>query len=405
MLHGDLLAERARLTPEATGLVEVATGRRLTYGELEQRACRCARMLRGDLGLGKGDRLGLLCGNRAEFLDVFFAAAKTGVILVPLNTHLAARELELIVRDSGMHALIHDAEHGATARELRERVKVERSVIIGGGNDAGGLTYESLVQKSGEASFRRTPCAPEDPFCLLYTSGTTGKPKGVVIPHRMVSWNGYNTVACWQLRSDDVSPIFTPLYHAGGLGAFLLPIFTVGGTIVLHAGFDPDEVWHVIEQERCTVVLGVPAIWKLLADASAFGTTDLSHVRWFISGGAPLPPSLVELYRDRGIILRQGYGLTEVGVNCFSMTDTDAWEHLGSVGKPLMFTEAKVVGDDGAEVPEGEVGELCFRGPHVSAGYWNNPEATAEGYDDDGWFHTGDLARCDAEGFFFIVGR
>ncbi len=405
MLHGDLLGERARLTPQATALVEVATGRRFTYQDLDRRACRCGRMLREVLGLEKGDRLGLLCGNRVEFLDVFFAAAKTGVILVPLNTHLAARELELIVRDSGMGVLIYDADLAATVAQLRERSVFERCIVVGGGADTGDAAYENLVQGPGEASFERTPCTPEDLLCLLYTSGTTGKPKGVMIPRRMVSWNGYNTVACWQLRGDDVSPIFTPLYHAGGLGAFLLPIFTVGGAVVLHAGFDPDEVWRVIEEERCTVVLGVPAIWKLLADASAFATTDLSHVRWFISGGAPLPPPLVERYRERGVVLRQGYGLTEVGVNCFAMTDADAWEHRGSVGKPLMFTEARVVGEDGTEIAAGEVGELCFRGPHVSSGYWSNSEATAEAYDGDGWFHTGDLAQCDAEGFFYIVGR
>jgi len=174
---------------------------------------------------------------------------------------------------------------------------------------------------------------------------------------------------------------------------------------MLHARFDAGEVWRTIEAERCTVVLGVPTIWTMLAEAPEFESVDLAHVRWFISGGAPLPTSLIERYRSRGVILRQGYGLTEVGVNCFAMTDADAWERPGSIGKPLMFTEARLVDEDGAEVPVGEVGELLLRGPHVSAGYWRNPEATAAALDTEGWFHTGDLARRDEDGFFFIAGR
>ncbi|HEY0554826.1 MAG TPA: AMP-binding protein, partial [Thermoanaerobaculia bacterium] len=200
-------------------------------------------------------------------------------------------------------------------------------------------------------------------------------------------------------------PIFTPLYHAGGLSVFLVPLFVIGGTIVLLRGFDAPEVWRVIERERCTVVLGVPTIYKLLMDDPAFATTDLTHVRELVSGGAPLPIYLLEAYQRRGVPLRQGYGLTEVGVNCFAMTVADAAVKLGSIGKPLLFTEARLVGEDGAEVAVDEVGELLLRGPHVCRGYWNNPEATAAALDAGGWFHTGDLARRDAEGFFYIAGR
>jgi len=246
---------------------------------------------------------------------------------------------------------------------------------------------------------------PKAPFALLYTSGTTGKPKGVIVPHRMVAWNAFNTALSWQLREDDVSPIFTPLYHAGGLGAFLLPIFAAGGTVVLHAGFDTSEVWRVLQQERCTVVLGVPTIWKLLLDAPEFAAADLSSVRWLISGGAPLPLYLIEAYQARGVVFKQGYGLTEVGVNCFAMTAAEAEAKKGSIGKPMMFTQAKVVGEGGRDLPPGEVGELWLKGPHVSKGYWNNPAATSAALDSGGFFHTGDLARVDEDGFFTIAGR
>ncbi len=226
-----------------------------------------------------------------------------------------------------------------------------------------------------------------------------------MLPHRMVSWNALNTAVCWGLREDDVSPVFTPLCHAGGLGAFLTPIFAAGGTIVLHRGFDPAEVLATIERERCTVVLGVPTTWRMLLSAPSVAGTDLTQVRWFISGGAPLPLDLIEAYQRRGVVFKQGYGLTEVGVNCFSMTGEESVRKAGSIGKPLMFTEARLVDQAGKDVPDGETGELLLRGPHVSKGYWRNPEATAAALDPAGWFHTGDVARRDVEGFYTIAGR
>lgn len=405
MIHGDLLGERARLSPEREALVTVADRKRYRYRELDQRAVGCARMWMYGLGLRPGDRVAILSGNRIELLDAFFAAGKSGVVLVPLSTRLTANELELIVRDCGPRALIYGGEHRALVRRLRPRVEVDFWVALDEPDRDDDLDYAEMVLTRGAGSSVHRRCRPEDPYCLLYTSGTTGRPKGVVIPHRQISWNAYSTATCWQLDENDVSSIFTPLYHAGGLGAFLTPLIMAGGRLVLHANFDAAEVWRVIEQEACTAVLGVPTIWKILADAPEFQTVDLSRVRWLISGGAPLPRHLIEVYRARGVVLRQGYGLTEVGVNCFTMTDEEAYAKAGSVGRPMMFTEAKVVSESGQELPAGEVGELCFRGPHVSAGYWNNPQATAEVYDGQGWFHTGDMAVRDEDGFFFIAGR
>lgn len=404
MLHGDVLGERARLTPDKLALVDVASGARLTYAELDARAAACARLLRG-LGLRKGERYGLLAGNRVEYLECVFAAAKAGLVLVPLSTRATAHELKHVVEHSGLRVLIHDAAHAAVAGALRDLVPIERVVALDAPSRAADLVFADARPPLAEAPEPREACDPEDLLFLLYTSGTTGKPKGVRVPHRMVAWNGYNTVACWGLREDDVSPIFTPLYHAGALGAFLVPIFTVGGTIVLHAGFDPAEVWATIGRERCTVVLGVPTIWKLLAEAPEFATADLSSVRFLISGGAPLPEWIIETYQQRDVVFKQGYGLTEVGVNCFSMTVAESERKKGSIGKPLLFTEAKLIDPDGREVPPGEVGELLLRGPHVCQGYWHDEAATAAALDAHGFFHTGDLARSDAEGFFFIAGR
>jgi fatty-acyl-CoA synthase len=405
VLHGDVLGERARLSPDKIALVFVPTGERLTYRQLDERARACARMWTGPLGLAKGDRIGILAHNRPEFLDNFFAAGKSGVIIVPLGTRLTAHEASFMMRDCGMRALIYDGSFAPVVRELKALVSLDHWVALDEPADTGDLRSQELLAAVGPDPWERVACEPESTYCLLYTSGTTGKPKGVMLPHRMIAWNAYNTAISWQLREEDISPIFTPLYHAGGLGAFLLPIFAIGGTIVLHAGFDPAEIWRVIEKERCTVVLGVPTIWKVLMEAPEFAAADLSHLRWLASGGAPLPLYIIETYQQRGIVFRQGYGLTEVGVNCFAMSNEESVAKKGAIGRPFMFTHARLVDAEGHEVGTGDVGELLLRGPHVCAGYWNNPDATAAALDAEGWFHTGDLARCDEDGFYTIAGR
>jgi fatty-acyl-CoA synthase len=396
VISGDVLGERARLSPEKTALVEVATGRRFTYAELDARAKAAARALTDGLGLAKGDRLALLAGNCVEFLDVFFACGKTGVVLVPLNTRQTAGELEGVVSDAEPKALVYDQAHEETAEELLGRVR-----------GMSGVPLSSLpgAPTGAAAESSRSLPGPEDLYCLLYTSGTTGKPKGVMVPHRMIAWNAVNTVVSWQLQEDDVSPIYTPLYHAGGLGAFLTPILAVGGTIVLFAGFDPAEILATIGTERCTVILGVPTIFRMLQEHPAFATADFSSVRYFASGGAPLPMDIIETWQKRGANFKQGYGLTEVGVNCFAMSIADSVRKAGSIGRPMMFTDAKLTDEDGREVPVGDVGELLLRGPHVCKGYYRNPEATAASLDAEGWFHTGDLAKKDADGFYTIAGR
>lgn len=406
MIAADVLGERARLTPDATALVVVDPPLRLTYGELDERAVRCVLALRA-LGIEAGDRVAVLAHNRVEYLEAFFACGKSGVILVTLGTRLTAHELAPILEDSEARAVLYDGAFAETVSALRHLAPaVERWVAFDESErPAGDPLYAELAAAARPEGFAPVRCHPEDVYCLLYTSGTTGRPKGVMIPHRQIAWNGYNTVCSWQLAASDVSPIFTPLYHAGGLMAFLGPIFTAGGAIVLHRGFDAGEIWRTVERERATVALGVPTIWKLLAEAPEFATVDLSSLRCLYSGGAPLPTWIAEIYQRRGLVFKQGYGMTEVGVNCFAMTIEDSVRKLGSIGKPMMHTEVRLVDEEGRDVQTGEVGEMWFRGPHVSLGYWRRPEATAEAHVEGGWFRSGDLARRDEEGFYTIAGR
>ncbi len=405
MITGDILGERARLSPDALALIHVPTRRRFTYAELNRRALQCARVWTDLCSLHPGDRVCILSENRVEYVDAFFAAGKSGIILVPLGTRSTAHELQQILADCGPRCLLYSARYEKLANDLQQLMPFEHLINLDTPHDSTeAVSYARAIDRVSPDPLS-TKLQPEDIFCLLYTSGTTGRPKGVVIPHRQIAWNAYNTVVSWQLRQSDRVQVYTPMYHAGGLTVFLTPLFAIGGSIVLHEGFDPAEIWKAFRDYECTILFGVPTIFKMLLDAPEFGALDFSRLRWCASGGAPLPSQLLRAYQERGLILRQGYGLTEVGVNCFAMSDEESVRKAGSIGKPMMFTEAKLVDPEGNHVATNAVGELCLRGPHVCRGYWNNPVATAQVLDAQGWFHTGDLARCDEDGFFYIAGR
>jgi fatty-acyl-CoA synthase len=406
MHAGDLLTKRAFLTPNRTALVEVATGRRYTYAELNARANRLANFLREDLGIAGGDCVSILAHNSVAYIDLFYGVAKIGAILAPLNWRLAGKELTYIVNDCRPKALLCGADFVGTLADMRSQIDVPHYVSLEGADIEGATTsYEAGLARASEAEPTPPPLDGETPHCILYSSGTTGRPKGVIIPQRQVLWNCINTVISWGLTEQDVSPVFTPLFHAGGLFAFLTPLFYTGGRIILSRLFEVEETLRVIQEERCTVILGVPTIFQLWLNSPHFAGADFSHVHYFISGGAPCPTWLIEAWREqKGVIFRQGYGLTEVGPNCFSMTDEESIPKTGSVGKPIFHSQMRLVNEQGVDVPVGEVGELAIAGPHLCTGYWQNPEATAQALR-DGWFYTGDMARRDEDGFFYIVGR
>jgi fatty-acyl-CoA synthase len=407
-----LLTNRARLTPYREAMLMLPAGRRYTYAELNGRANRLANWMRA-LGVESGDRVSILAHNGIEYVDLFYGLAKIGAILAPLNWRLVARELVYIVNDCQPKVLLCGPEFTDVLAEMRPEMEVARYVGVEGAKFDGALDYDAGLAVASDAEPGRPPLDADDTYALLYTSGTTGRPKGAMIPHRQVLYNCLNTIASWGLHETDVSPVFTPLFHAGGLFAFLTPLLYVGGRLLLFRTFDGDAIFRAILDEKCTVVLGVPTIFRMFMSHPGFAEADFRHVRFFISGGAPLPPEVVhEWLAAKGGIFRQGYGLTEVGVNCFSMTDEESLAKLGSVGKPIFHSKMRLVNPDtGQDVAVGQEGELRIWGPHVCTGYWRNPEASAESlrYDPvDGsgpWFCTGDMFRVDEDGFYYIIGR
>ena len=401
----ELLTNRARLTPDREGLYDLNSGRRYTYAELNLRANQAANFLRDQFGVKKGDRVSILAHNSIAYVDLLYGLGKIGAIFAPLNWRLTGRELTTIINDCAPKVLIVGPEFVPVLEEMRAAITVEFFIQLDGAEFSGAGQYEQFLEQAAGSEPLRPPLNGDDIYCILYTSGTMGTPKGAMLPHRQILWNAINTVISWGLSENDVAPILTPMFHAGGLFVFLTPLFYAGGRIVLARTFEADASLALIVDERCSVILGVPTLFQLWMNSPAFAAADFSHVHFFISGGAPCPPSLIEAWsRAKGAAMRQGYGLTEAGVNCFSMTSADALAKVGSVGKPIFHSWVRIEDVNGYEVPTGETGELLIAGEHVFCGYWNRPEASAAAVQ-NGWLHTGDMARQDEQGYIFIVGR
>lgn len=391
---------------------------KVTYGELNQRANRLANSLAG-LGIARGDRVGILSLNCVEYVEVLFAAAKLGIILVPLNVRLTPGELKYQLNDSGSGVLMVGPEFAGLVPGLAAGTEVTRTIYLPGSggimaSDASEIpagavevshSYRQLVASGSTAE----PDGVEsitgaEPFLICYTSGTTGKPKGAVLTQQNLTANAINNVLAIDITSRDVSITLLPLFHIGGIGLWTIPTLFSGGTVVIPRRFDPARALAMIEATATSLVFGVPTILKALLECPGFASRDLSSVRMFYSGGAPCPVELIEAFHARGHAFGQGYGLTETSPTVFMLDQDDFRRKAGSIGKPAMLCDVRVADDEGAGVPSGEVGELLIRGMNVFKEYWNLPEATAEALR-DGWFHTGDLARTDGEGFFYIAGR
>ena len=397
---GEWLARREQLTPEKIGLVDIETQQRLTYRALNLRARALATLLQERYGVQQGDRVAILSIDSPEYLDAFFACALLGAMLVPLNWRLTVRELTIILADCAPRLLLHDEAYRERAAEV---------ALVNAAN-AAPMQLLATADFPGADVVLASRAKPfqtidgEEPALILYTSGTTGVPKGAMLSHRMITWNAVNTQVSWGLWDTDITPTFAPFFHAGGLNVLTTPLYHCGGTVVLLRSSDPAAILRAIEQERCTIVFAVPTVFQTLMEHPNFAACDFSSVRFCVTGGSSCPLPVIQGYAARGLVFRQGYGLTEVGVNCFSLAPEDALRKAGSVGRPVFHSFARIVDEEDRDVAPGEVGEMVLAGPHVCSGYWKRPEATAEAQR-GGWWHTGDLVRCDDEGYYYIVGR
>jgi fatty-acyl-CoA synthase len=412
MPRTDWLSRNALYTPDAPALVWAPTGEIYTYAELHRAGKRLARGLAERYELSKGDRIAVLAENTMEHVLLFCAAQTAGYVLVPLNFRLAPPELQYLVDDSDPHVIFASEGYRDTARDLDGGGPV---VALG---EVENITsaVEAGTRPSAEASRRDASATGvatvdwegpdlDDPLMILYTSGTTGRPKGAVISHKMLFWNSVNTELRLNLTAEDRSFNAAPFYHTGGWNVLLTPFLHHGATTYLFPSFDPGAVLRTCEDEALTILWGVPTMLKMMADHEAFDEVSLDAIRYAVVGGEAMPEPLIRTWQDKGVPIRQGFGMTEVGVNCFSLPERDALRKIGSIGFPNFYVDATVVDEDGAAVPPNTTGELLLRGPVVTPGYWRDPEATDEAIDAAGWFHTGDLVEVDAEGYYYVVGR
>lgn len=365
----------------------------LSWGELDARVERLASHLVGERGLRPGDRVAILALNHGFFFELAFACWRAGLVLAPINWRLAPPEVEGVLKLSEPSILFVDG----AGRDLLDRVEGEIAPLV--------LDIRDLIANPPktipECSFQAI--GMEDPALLLFTSGTTGKPKAAMLPGRQLYWNAVNTALAFELTRKDSTVLYTPLFHTGAINVLAMPLFFVGGSVLIRESFDVEAILRDVEECRISALFGVPTTLQMMAEHALFEPSDLSMLRLVLCGGAPLPVSLIHRYQDRGLTLTQGFGMTEVGPNCFYLPPEETVRRAGTVGKPIHYSQARIVVDGRQALPD-EVGELQLKGPHVCLGYFRNQGATAAAIQ-DGWFHTGDLARQDQDGFFYVAGR
>jgi len=404
---GDYLGRRELYSPDKVGIVDHGKSPplRLTFRDMNRRANRLAHWLRDIAGVGRGDRVSILARDGVEHLDLYYACGKLGAIHVPLNWRLHQEELRALAGKTTPRALVYEEEFRPAAAALGGAHPGLALVHLDGEGLPGSVPFPELVDGPPVAPVTCDDLDPEDPACILFTGGTTGLPKAVLVSHRMIAWNVLNTVI-HDLTHDDVVLNVFPLFHAGGLFCYWSSQVVFGNTTIQVRRFDPAQVLDLIERERVTVFAGVPSMYQMLTEAPNWNRADLSSLRFCTSGGAPLPVPLIERYvREKGVRFKQGFGMTEFGPGVFALAPEDAVRKAGSIGRPNFFVEARVVDDENRFLGPGAVGELVLKGPSLCSGYFGDPAATAELVDERGFFHTGDLVTYDEEGYFTVVGR
>ena len=405
MYIGDYLARRELYSPDKLAFVDAGKSPewRLTFRDANRRANKLANWLQSQ-GIGKEDRVAILARDGYEHLDLFFACSKLGAIHTALNWRLHWQELLEIFRYTTPKLLVFSDDFKDGVSNLITHYQLPILHLDGEGI-AGSQLFESVLQSAPETPVTCPTLEAEDIAALIFTGGTTGLPKAAEVSHRMIAWNTLNTVIHDVTHNDVYLNVF-PMFHTGGLFVYTLPQVIFGGTTILIRAFDPAQVLSLLEREHVTIFGAVPTMYQMLTTAPNWDSVDLSALRFCTSGGAPLPVPLVEKYTaEKGIRFKQGFGMTEFGPGIFALAPEDAIRKAGSIGRPNFFVDAQIVDDGNHFLGPNQEGELVLKGPSYCSGYFNNPEATADAVDERGFFHTGDVARFDEEGYFFIVDR
>ncbi|MEZ2392052.1 o-succinylbenzoate--CoA ligase [bacterium RCC_150] len=400
-----------RRPKSATKIALVCGNRQLSYAEFAERSVRLANALR-DRGVAKGDRIAYLGENHPAFLETLFACGQLGAIFVPLNTRLASPEISFQLEDSGAVALIHSSSLAALASRAAEGAPLRRRIAVVDAvrGDSGSETptaaedYETVVA-SGTTEFVDEEVGLDDGAMILYTSGTTGRPKGALLTHGNITWNCLNVIVDFDFSSADVALMISPMFHVASLDMGVLPTLLKGGTVVLERKFDPERTLELIGKHKATTISGVPTTYQMLCEHPAWPTSDLSSLNKLTCGGSAVPMRVLEAYEARGLRFSNGYGMTETAPGATTLPAERSRDRAGSSGLPHFFSDVRIADIAGGIAETGTVGEIQIKGPNVIHEYWRRPDDTAESFDEGGWFKSGDMGFKDADGFVFVSDR
>jgi Acyl-CoA synthetases (AMP-forming)/AMP-acid ligases II len=401
---GEWVTKRTLSYPERLFLKE-EDGREFNNRTFNERVNRMAHAL-ADLGIVKGERVAALMLNSSEFLEIFFACGKTGAIMVPVNFRLAVPELIYILKDSAPHALVYSSDFAEKVQAIKAAgLPMEHYFRHGGDKLAEDPPIADFVARfSADEPVPVREVTDDDPLFIMYTSGTTGDPKGAVLTHGNILFGAIHSLVGYGVNHTYKSLVVAPLFHIGGLVASATPVIYAGGSLVLQSFYNASEVIKLIQREKINYMFAVPVMFQVMTKSEEWDKADFSHVHYFISGGAPIPTPVIRMYQEeKGVYFVQGYGMTEAG-RLTSLLLEDSIRKAGSVGKELFHLQLRIVDKNDRDVAPGEAGEIIVKGPNVFTQYWNKPKETAEAIR-DGWFHTNDMGRRDEEGFVYVIGR
>ena len=377
--------------------------RRFTYKEFNRRCNRLANALR-DSGVRPGDRVSSLLQNGNEQLELIFAVAKLGAIFLPINFRLTVPEIEYIIQDSGARTFFYHAEFAHLTEGLQKVVHFDTVVYCGRSSTCDDdAEYEGLLAAASDEEINAT-VNPDDVALLMYTSGTTGRPKGAMLTHANHAWNVFHTTQRLPIQADTVALGVAPMFHIGGTSVTVLPTLFQGGTVVTLPEFDAVKVLEATEQEKITALFCVPSMWQMIVEELENKKYDLSSVEFLMTGAAPTPMSILKYFQSRDLPIYEGFGMTELAPLVSILDKWDCERKNGSVGYPAFHVDVRIIDDNGQDMPATEIGEILCRGPNMMKGYWNKPEATAEALR-GGWYHSGDLGYLDDEGYLYVVDR